>query len=126
MSYLFSHQFFVVFGTTFKLNVSLYNLDHGSGAAQEAIETYHLIPSDQRFDNGDCYKFEELIKGMIRGCESVHEDLASGTNSQDAMSLLRITLYALGVIGLAYGTYKVAAFLKARRSGNTFQTEHVD
>lgn len=45
-----------------ELDVRLYDRDFGSGAAKKAIEAYNLKPSEERFDKGDSYKFEDLVK----------------------------------------------------------------
>ena len=45
-----------------QLNARLYDRDLGDGAANKTIEKYNSIPSEDRFDKGDSYKFEDLVK----------------------------------------------------------------
>lgn len=44
-----------------ELEIGLYDRDFGTGAAQKALEQYNKIPSSERFDKNDSYKFEELV-----------------------------------------------------------------
>ncbi len=48
-----------------QLDIYQYDKDFGPGAARRALEQYSRVPSCQRFDKNDFYKFEELKRSRL-------------------------------------------------------------